>query len=786
MEGLLLDRPEERFKYIRLLSTMATSQQLRIIKKLQYTKPNIGGEAFKKQGSKHIYLNSSALYDIAKERKIKHEYKVEENSPIIIFVNDDPVLSLNWHFYKTNLILIGKGYLVQKYNLDQLMYSYEELAELVESVFVSGSIDYTYIVGINTLYGWKPMDDEEILVQKLKAWVNNDFEPVYNGSPEEFTVRFREKIKQILWWRDDKLPMDYTIDEYCDNLADTGTSGSGWDPDGPMINIEEDGYKSNFNKNKYARSAAYSSEQKKKILFAKTKQKANVSTKIEFYPKVRLIVASDFKTSLKMRCVDKWLRQWFNGNDMSTLFQTKEQTWDMWVRFATMNGIHVPIDQSKFDHMKMKKHVLIVLEELRDLIRDKCPNGAELVEIMETLIYALDGGKIYFNIKGGKLVLEYKSGILSGWQWTAFIDTIFSRAEFMLSLDICKDNGIDVKVKEQNFQGDDVNCTVENASMAYALISAYAAIGLIVHPKKCFISNTHNEYLRRYSSKGVVNGYPARMVNNMLWVYPGQTKQHDTKSKLSATTSTWVKFAERMYMDTDQMMPQLRRDLRGQKIAVAIIEAFLTTRKTYGGAGLLKGKDYLINTEQVSLQGRVRMSSDKGYQDFHSHFGVNQSREMEQWFLQAVSFKPKDKDEEQLYIKPQPEVKPMAFQFIPSLALPKTTRSESFPPNVIFGKSREFMEQVFPNVDTFVSQSHAPKSWIYDYLTGRVKTVTPMVPGLSEEFSALIWGKYEASIIQAMYHKRMRPDKWKGLNLYAEENFGSFIRFAIPTMPRMY
>jgi hypothetical protein len=788
MRGLNGD-PTQAWEVIKDLGDLDIVGQENIMKEFYDVKP----PKLPKGQAQRVFLSSTALYDIAKERKIKHQFKVDDVN--IEYINDDPVLSLNWHFYKKELIIAGKSSLIDKYKLNDLMYDFDKLKELIVSVFSRGSEDYQYIMGLDTLWGWKELASTESIKEKIKNWVNNDFEPKYNGDSGKFLKLFRDKVKLTLRWKSEKLRQKISADDFVTNIASTGTSGSAFDDNHDRIMLKYNGEKAHFSRNKYAKSAYLSAKNKKERLFKLKRQKANVSQKVEFYPKVRIIVSSDFDTTMKMRFVDTWLTNWMSGNPNSTLWQTKKQSFDMWLKIARGDlGYNTPIDQSAFDHHVTKKMVLIMIEEIRSLINDMAENNEELLSVMDAIFYALDGGDIYYidPQTREKSKWTYESGILSGWQWTAFLDTLANVAENLMAVDHVRDEGLVFSVLQFNAQGDDDLLTVSTPAAAFGILTALRSYGFEIHKYKSFISKKHNEYLRRYAKDGKLNGYPARMVNNLLWLYPGDRYQTDVLSRLSSTKDKWVKFFERMMNRTNRAVIYLKREYKAMKIKEEIYMKYLTTARTYGGAGLIKDKEYMNNyvIEQYTEESKSRVgflvTDDRGYQDFRLRFGEFQNREMEQWLLKSIDAKIPDEPEMLVTSKLQPDLKPLPFIFIPGESKPKTTMLETLLPNVIFGKSKEFMSYAFPNIDTFTELGRAPKSWIYDYLSGRLKPVTPKLENMSDEFSSMLYDSYQASIINAMYYKKTVPDKWVRLNLYAEQHFPSFIYNRKEKFPEMY
>lgn len=730
----------------------------------------------------HVYMSLAKMYEIAKERKIRHEFKYHNPYPQI-YVNDDPVVSISYAFWKNE---VGNKRLVHKYHLDDAIYDQEVLADISKYIFTSGLPEMGLMCGIEQLYGWNGPPDTKKVIQKTKEWVQSKFEPKYNGSSELFYKHFREGIRNTLRWRSGKIPMTTTAETFCTNIADTGTSGSAYDPGGARVDIEVEGIKVKVRNNKFNKSAALSVANKLKRLFSNTRQKANVSVKVEVKPKERLIVASDFNTSLKMRFVDLWIDQWMRGNKNSTLWMNNEQLTQMWIDFAEEDGWNAPLDQTEWDHHINKIMNLIAIDEITNLIFDHATDNEELLIVMGSITFALSGGKIYVvSPTGERTELDYESGILSGWQWTAFLNSLINCAEMFVAEKWCTEHGLSVFKKLFNVQGDDVLLRFKTVYECVMIVFALRSFGFLIHPKKTFFSRNHNEYLRKYYKDNEINGYACRMIPTLLWTYPGSMGT-TILEKLTSFCSKWVKFGQRCHWAKGKTIHHIRSDLRGAKVAHALVEQYLTTSKVRGGPGLIEGPDYTFNQIGHDLEVRVDVNA-VGYREFKQRFGVDQSRELESWFLKVATLPNEVKgipiySDLTLDVQPAPSIQPLAFVIEKDMEVPNTPLNPLFPRNTLFGKSDRFMAEAFPSIDSFKKQSHAPKSWIYSMLLGQVKVVAPTVPGMSDEFSSLISAPYTASVKRAMYYKKGYDDKWLRLNKHFENVMPDVIRKRLPTL----
>lgn len=138
------------------------------------------------------------------------------------------------------------------------------------------------------------------------------------------------------------------------------------------------------------------------------------------------------------------------------------------------------------------------------------------------------------------------NGILSGWRWTALIDTIVNLAEVDMAERYANLNNYQLKIRELNAQGDDDWFKLNSYSDGVALWLIYESFGLNVNPGKFFLSKTRDEYLRRVLDKDKITGYPARSVTALMFRNPVNEKETVGIERHRQTFMKWKLFAERL------------------------------------------------------------------------------------------------------------------------------------------------------------------------------------------------------------------------------------------------
>jgi hypothetical protein len=281
------------------------------------------------------------------------------------------------------------------------------------------------------------------------------------------------------------------------------------------------------------------------------------------------------------------------------------QEWMRW-QGRMSDGMFVPVDQSKFDHVPSGS----VLAKAFKLICDKStPTGdTEREGVAKILLRRLKRGFVTFNGRTWK----HRRGVLSGWRWTSLIDTVINYAEHVA---IAERLGISINKDLCCYQGDDtlIHCT--GWDQAACLVEEYRSC-LPVNPSKFFLAEDRTEYLRmvlyreseyRRTGRWRRRGYPARAVMSLLYAnaWAGGTQT------ASSIASGWSKLASRVdnpsacWEHCIRDMCGFMRCSRGDAIGV------LKTPKNRGGLGyVMIGGDY---TPRKVVQPQLIVMRDKAY-----------------------------------------------------------------------------------------------------------------------------------------------------------------------------
>jgi hypothetical protein len=311
-----------------------------------------------------------------------------------------------------------------------------------------------------------------------------------------------------------------------------------------------------------------------------TKQKNRMFIKPDEPAKVRSIVVGDVDTALKMSYVGYYAEAMLKGARMLPMMWTEAQRAEEMVAFAKSTQfddlVHMPLDQSAFDANVSSELVLDVVSWLVDLAR-RAGGGSDVAQVGEALQYSLDGGTL--AVEGGA-TYPIERGVLSGWKWTALIDSL---ANYVQYKEISSSMG--VSAVKSLFQGDDALLTMSSDRDAVTLALGYTAYGLDVNPTKFWISTDRDEFLRLVSESGNVVGYPARTITGLLFMRPGGT-QAPPLQQLTEQTDSWERLVSRGGIEERVRRYQVEELMRILAVNREVADAILHTPKAVGGMGI--------------------------------------------------------------------------------------------------------------------------------------------------------------------------------------------------------
>lgn len=551
---------------------------------------------------------------------------------LVVNIPDEPQKTIAYGLYREALRMAGHNELIEKYQLDQRVQDWSILRNLSEYMKKKGptvEVKWRYLVDLHRLNDYiKPPELSEF-AEDIRDWVQRKPIHTWNGDEELWYAKFRESMRKVLFRSGKKPDKIVTVDEFVKNGDLWATAGSGFEPEAEKLTVL-DKNRNEFvevKKNKWSVRWGLSNYKVKRLLFKKRRQMCKGVPKSE-PAKVRAVISSDLGLYLKMTYVSTFLEQILKGRKDSTLWMTADDRNELWQRMAPDGTWRMPLDQSEFDKNQTKRQVMITLDVIKELITTM---GApdDMLEIMDLIIYALDGG--YVLVDGQRI--DITNGVLSGWRWTALIDTLINLTELDMAVQWVETNShIRVDLRDFNAQGDDDWLKIGSYRSAIALWLAYESFGLFVNPGKFFLDTWRDEYLRRVMDNNKVTGYPARSVASIVFRDPTSPKEPVGEARIRSSFGKWKLFCERFDVDFRhswffrKFLQDAVQGVRGiKKIEV---ERWVDLSAIYGGLGLdNRGYSDCLIPPHSELDVHNLEIKGEGYnewKDFAAQFGVDE------------------------------------------------------------------------------------------------------------------------------------------------------------------
>jgi len=495
-----------------------------------------------------------------------------------------------------------------------------------------GVLLWKMLINFEGCGGYRSPVQIETFLKDTTQWVQGN---ILHEMPNPETGRLDEEyfLKHLrVGMREfyDQGPNIQSANRKAKSLAEWAKYPGNWGSSGATSNKKKVYYKNKKGKwvpargNKWRTAMAMSYEEVMDILTAddefRVVQLAKAIQKLET-GKVRAVINSDLETFLRMAYVSTWLEVALKGHPRTTLFYSVEQMVKLWERMghdcADPDTIKIPLDQSHFDWQQNMNMIEAFCDVTKEFISDNCNS----IEARVDMLKMMDIIKLNLTNPRNKIILGdeeiyVKGGVLSGWRWTALIDTVFNYGEMHCALRLLADQGLRHVLIDLVAQGDDDKVLVAGAGQAAALVEAYRVMNFEVNPSKFFVDNERDEYLRQVGGPTRVNGYMVRAVNSLLWRNPIAMDPPEGILRAKEQIKQW-NLAIGRDADIDVALKYMKQDImRGNSLSEYEYEALLRTPNTFGGLGFYRPDiryDWLeFKPGQVKIDAEVDNSFVKG------------------------------------------------------------------------------------------------------------------------------------------------------------------------------
>lgn len=324
--------------------------------------------------------------------------------------------------------------------------------------------------------------------------------------------------------------------------------------------------------------------------------------------KTRWIVAGDDMTYLRMAWLSEWIEPKLHDHPNTPLFWSHERR-SAWThrRLAMMstNYWFTPIDHSKFDHHFTRAMINILVDVFCDEAEATARRygDTEVAEVASLVRASMAAPQVVtFHGRDGRLhAIPYKQGLLSGWRWTALLNTV---GNYAINYAVLRHAGLPFP-PDMVCQGDDVTVAWATARHGYTFVRAFAQLGFAVNPAKTFFSRDYDEFLRMVYTKRGRFGYPHRCAPSLLYRKPWSTPTADGPEKIQELSKSWAQLVSRLDVGGDLRRPAARgawlkgqdarfqmvarwiiRDLAGAtRVSNEVVLAWLLSSASVGGGG---------------------------------------------------------------------------------------------------------------------------------------------------------------------------------------------------------
>jgi hypothetical protein len=666
---------------------------------------------------------------------------------------------------------------------------------------------WKWLVNLELLGGYRQEIPIELFEAEIRDWVQGEVEHTLLGSEEKFLVLLKAGMRDFL----SELPGVRTANARLKSIAEWSRDISTWARPGSsssnlrlMYKVKGEEGERSARRTKWATALVTDSDYIERILRMGLdgnpdliKGRLRAIEKRET-GKVRAVAASDDETYWRMSFISDWLEAALKGSTKSTLYMSREQLLEFWRIRADQtrtDTVKLPLDQRHFDWQQNRAMIGVFFDVIEEVLVEveNTDIRKEILSVLAVLRASLTVSEEKFrgSVRVGEAEVKINKGILSGWKWTALMDTVFNWGELFAAKAVVDGGQPRKTVVSANAQGDDDQIECSSWGGATGLVFAYEEMGFDLNPSKFFLDTKRDEYLRQVATPTEVSGYPARIVNSLLWRNPVSKEPPRGLLRAGEQVKTWGILLGRGG-DRQAIDFLMTRDLMGGNgLSKSVVEGLLATPVTLGGLGwrisLDREKWLKIENGQVKKEARLQ-----------SWFGLKSElgRWREEW---GVTFKYEEINKVLLELVDLPKAKvvtevgrvervdwririgdirdvdpiqtgiPLAARADP--ALPSVLRNLARD-NAVRERNWEWVDGVWitptdRDVSRAIRQRGGVRLW-RDWLTGSLPWKTPIYPGVADlQISAL-----SQSILQAKWNKLASKQKY---------NYTAVVRIGLET-----
>lgn len=408
--------------------------------------------------------------------------------------------------------------------------------------------DRMFVVDLATLFGTTPKfdDPDARLKDEVEKWVG---ERKTGPLTEVYLPIFRREAHNTITGMAREPPADLPLFDksILRQRWIWGSSGSATNtPDWLRRRVKE---QDEIYDNKWGLTLLLSDDELEDMALKSHESTPRAFAKPDEVVKFRAIISTDLPLHIKMSIVGKWLENVLNLDSVTDLYAgsgwmaKKVIEWDS---LTEQGFLPLSLDESGFDQHELVEYIEAVLEAILTVIKRYARPGERdfLIQIMELI--QKDIFPKFVEIGHTGVFVRYLNGVLSGWAWTALLDTLINIVQIRAVTKLGQNLNLDVYNVSPSAKGDDALLWTKNEQQAANIIGLYNAIGKEVNPKK-FNWATSAEFLRNLyfpKARRSLFGYPARIVRALSFRHPGRRPPNPVE-RIEQTINNWKLFARR-------------------------------------------------------------------------------------------------------------------------------------------------------------------------------------------------------------------------------------------------
>jgi hypothetical protein len=629
--------------------------------------------------------------------------------------------------------------------------------------------EWKKLVDLHTMCDYLPSVDDSEFVDDIRDWVGVERE--HECREGDFMDLFSTGADAFLTASPGHEPfIALQPDQF---LADPGYWARSGVSDGERLFVLDKGKVRRMRKSKWATALAADLPYLRRLFYDESPQRNKAIQKRE-RGKVRAIIAGDLSTYLQMKFVSYWLNAMMQGHPNTTLFYNAEQLFMLYTKMAQdteTKKAKMPIDQDEFDHQVRLKMVLCILQRLHAFVATHATAmRADLLATIDRLTLKLSKGTV---LVAGVLI-QIINGILSGWEWTALLDTIVNAAENYACRVVAERRTGRDPLESGVFQGDDGRLVCPNETCAVALWGAYTEMGFKVNPAKFWIARNRDEFLRQVATPGETSGYPARAVPSAVYRSPVTRNELPGEERFREGLSTWNTIAARLgtnlspdaFIDMARANSAKEGNGSGQRVTVQDVDKLAHTPACMGGLGYypwdgrveglaMQKSRAVYNWKWLRLPPLARTLADA--------FGVSADAIARLW-RGTVEAPPQAEVEYQDYHLVNVKIPQMQYKRVPfDSEVPLQARARpDLPPSVAAAKLDEILrtkdwtavvDWLHPDLYTLWDRlwKHTSRRVAIAWLADELPFSSPIVPGVSTLVSGLMSSVLARSLAASLF-----------------------------------